>query len=562
VSDTRPTQGFHPRALLRAAEPFLGAPPQLEDLRELLLAEFPAITAAFYATIVSHAEAAHFIRDEAKLKRLHVSLQEWMEGFLGSPPEASERAEIAVRMANTHLRIGMPLELTMLGHKNLRQILVRTLMERWPAGDRNGLIDAIERLQRAFDYDSLLMMSCFHGEAIGRADAAATGLRRTKERLEQSLAGQEQLLRATSHELRTPLAGLVGMLRMLKRGVYKDPDERELALDDALGAAHHLQALTEDLLHLARLDLGSNRFKLEDFELREASAMVLRRLASRAEENEVQLVLEDGEPAQVFADKERHAQILTNLVQNAIRHAPEGVVRVRVECFADAGHVCTEVVDDGEGIDSEMIARLFQPFTQSSGGGSLGLGLTICRRLSLAMGGRIVAESEGLGRGSRFAFTLPAAGRHEGADFELSATSPQARILLVDDDAVWSHDLAQELTERLPVAVQAVTTAEAARKAVAETAFQLILVDVALPSRGENRAEDGISLLESLAREPNALLARKWLVSGHDPEFLQAELQRSWHDAFYNKSAVLADRFAFLETVRGALQLRSSEQQP
>ncbi len=552
MSEARKSIRSSPQEFLRAAATFLGAPPALDDLRYLLLDRGEEITAAFYERITASVDAAPFIEDELKLKRLHHSLLEWLQSFLSSPPEAHERAELALRMTVTHLRIGMPLELTMLGHKTLRGIMTRELMERWPGGDRLGLIDASERLQRAFDYDLLLMVSCYHGEGLGRAAAASQGLKRANERLEQSMQAQEGLLRTTSHELRTPLAGLVGMLRMLKRGVYEEGPERAEALDDALGAAHHLQALTDDLLHLARLDLGSDRFWLEDFELRAASEAVLRRLSPRAEEGQVQIRIEGAEAA-VHADPERHAQILTNLLQNAIRHSPGGHIRVCLQELEQSGHVLTEVIDDGAGIDLELLPRLFQPFTQSSGGGSLGLGLTICRRLVLAMGGRIVAESEGPGKGARFAFTLPAGGRHSGAHFVKGPDDARARMLLVDDDAVWSHDLASFLTEELPLQITSVSTAEAALQAVGKTHFDLIVLDVALPSTGEGRDRDGLSLLEELARHPDSLLAKKWLVSGHDASFLRAELEHSWHDSFLTKADLLADRAAFIARVRAAL---------
>jgi signal transduction histidine kinase/CheY-like chemotaxis protein len=537
---------------LRAAATFLGPPPALDDLRYLLLDRGEEITAAFYERITASVDTASFIEDAAKLERLHHSLLEWLRAFLSSPPEANERAELALRMTVAHLRIGMPLELTMLGHNALRGIMTRELMERWPVGDRLGLIDASERLQRAFDYDLLLLVSCYHAEALGRAAAASQGLKRANERLEQSMQAQEGLLRTTSHELRTPLAGLVGMLRMLKRGVYDEGPERTEALDDALGAANHLQALTDDLLHLARLDLGSDRFCLEDFDLRAASEVVLRRLNPRAEEGQVQFSLE-GEEASVHADRERHAQILTNLLQNAIRHSPGGHIRVGIQELEESGHVLTEVVDDGCGIDPKLLPSLFQPFTQSSGGGSLGLGLTICRRLVLAMGGRIVAESEGSGKGARFAFTLPTGGRHAGAHFVEGPDDASARMLLVDDDAVWSHDLADFLTSELPLQVTAVSTADAALQAVTQTRFDLILLDVALPSTGEGRDRDGLSLLEELARHPDTLLARKWLVSGHDASFLRTELEHAWHDRFLTKADLLADRPAFVAQVRAAL---------
>ena len=132
-------------------------------------------------------------------------------------------------------------------------------------------------------------------------------------------------------------------------------------------------------------------------------------------------------------------------------------------------------------------------------------------------------------------------------------TDQPVRVLLVDDDAVWSHDLASFLTSELPLQITAVSSADAALEAVTQARFDLILLDVALPSTGQGRDRDGLSLLEELARHPDALLARKWLVSGHDASFLSTELEHAWHDRFLTKAALLADRSAFLEEVRAAL---------
>jgi signal transduction histidine kinase len=544
---------FHARDLLRAAEPFLGSPPDLNELRDILVPRAPEIVEQFYATIVSSPDAVVFIQTPQQLANLHRSLEAWVQTFFSAPALVQKRAELALRMTRTHLEIGMPLELTMLGHLRLRRLMLRELFDFWPSGDRLGLGGAAEKLNHAFDYDLLLLTTCYHGMAVAGLEANSSHLNSLNDRLAQSLKAQESLLRTTSHELRTPLAGLVGMLKLLRRGTYQnDPQSQLTALDDSLAAANHLLALTDDLLHLARLDLGRDRFDLQEFDARAATREVLRRFEPRAIEMGVNLHLEDGPPLLVQADRDRHAQVLSNLIQNAIRHAPHGRIEISLVSTAQAGHVLTRIHDNGEGIDPDLLPRLFQPMTSTERGGSLGLGLTICRRLVVAMGGRIRAHSNGPGQGASFDFTLPAG----DAPALISSNGPdgaECTILLVDPDARWSNEFSRWLANALHAQVHCVPSSLAALEWLQSHSPHLILAEVALPATHEDEIGDGLALLEELSHHPAAMLLPKWLLSGHDLDFMQDDLPRGSHDQFWGKDQILGDRQAFLEAVRECL---------
>jgi signal transduction histidine kinase len=549
---------FKPRELLVAAQPFLGPPPDLGDLRYLMVDRGPEITESFYAIVLSSPEASKFILGPEELQRLLASLERWLQAFFASAPSRKERAEFAVKMTAAHLEIGMPLELFILGHKSLRRILVRELMERWPAGDRLGLIDANERLNQAFDYDLLLMVTCYHGSALASSQSSARQLEITNAQLQQSLAAEESLLRTTSHELRTPLAGLVGLLNLVRRGAYETKEQEQSALDDVLGAANHLLALTDDLLNLARLDLGRGRFDFQNFNGKEAAEEVVRRFEPRAEELGLSLKVSAMGGVGMRADRDRFEQVLSNLLQNALRHTSEGEIEVRLEALEPTGLVQTSVRDSGEGIPPELMPHLFKPLTQeqdaqSRRAGSLGLGLTICRRLVLAMGGRIWVDSNGPGTGATFAFTLPEAGASLELPKHLGNEDAERHFLVVDDDASWATDFSSWLAEECDARVTAVSSVAHALEQAQFHSFALIMVDAGLPSPNEGRLVDGIDLLKELVHLPDAMFTPKWLVSGHQREVLEQELAGEWHDAFWNKGDILADRQKFLDQVRELL---------
>ena len=540
-----------PRQLRQQARAYLGEPPELGDLAELLEGAIPVVVEGFYAKLREEPKAWSFIDGEERFQRLHRSLGVWLRGFLHNPPETSERAELAIRMAEAHLVIGMPLELTLLGHQLLQRLVLGELGERWPDGDRAGLIDAIERLQRAFSWDALLLVATYHSVSLARERASGERLTELNQQLQESLRGQESLVRTTSHELRTPLTGLLGLLNLMKRGVYEDEDERLRAEEDVYGAARHLLALVDDLLHLSRLDLGKAGFQPRELVLGPACEEVLRRFRHRFEEVGVELRLEGDGELSAYTDPQRHAQVLSNLLQNALNHTFQGEVVVAMSEIAGGGHVLTQVRDSGTGIEPSQVGRLFDPFAQGAdaGGNGLGLGLAICRRLVLRMGGRIRATSEGIGHGATFEFTLPAAGRRQAVPELHGDPESSLRVLLVDDDAVWRNDMAEWLARELPVQVTAIGDTDDALQRAAAVPYKLLILDVAFPTEEGERGFDGMELLQTLALSPATMLTPKWLVSGHGRDFLGAELRHFWHDCYWQKGEVLAERAAFLRAV-------------
>jgi signal transduction histidine kinase len=222
------------------------------------------------------------------------------------------------------------------------------------------------------------------------------------------LAESEQLSRnflmSVSHELRTPLTAIRGHVAALREEVLEDEAARQRSLAVISEEALRLERLVGDVLDLAKLD--ARRFALlrEEVDMRALCERAYATFAEEARARGIDYELELGEGAVLITDGDRVLQIVTNLIANALHWTPEGG-RVDLGLAAQNGEVAVAVADTGPGIAPQEKERIFRPFWSGDGGGT-GLGLTIARELALALGGRLVLESEP-GRGSRFVLVLP-----------------------------------------------------------------------------------------------------------------------------------------------------------
>jgi len=234
--------------------------------------------------------------------------------------------------------------------------------------------------------------------------------------IRESLASQRSALRRqrefaadASHELRTPLTVIRSSVEHLRRdrGNGATPAVAE-ALDDIDAEVGHLTALVEDLLLLARSDSGTITLTRLPVDLGDVAAESTGALATLAGERGVHLAL-DPEPAIVDGDRSRLRQLIVILVDNAIRHTPRGGA-VHVVVRGDRQEAMLEVEDDGPGIRSEDMPRVFERFWRAPGAaaGGTGLGLAIAKSIVDLHDGRIEVSGQP-GAGARFTVRLPAA---------------------------------------------------------------------------------------------------------------------------------------------------------
>ena len=304
-----------------------------------------------------------------------------------------------------------------------------------------------------------------------------------------------EFLGMVSHELRTPLAAIKGSVAAVRGAAPALPQaetDQYLRIIDA--QADHMQRLIGNLLDAGRIEAGMLSVEPEPSELVALVDRARNTFLSGGGRHTVQIDLPPELPP-VMADRQRVVQVLNNLLSNAARHSPESAP-IRVEAVRDGTHVAVSVSDRGRGVPPEMLDRLFRKHVALTGGHSeggtaaIGLGLAICKGLVEAHGGRIRAESDGLGRGARFTFTLPVAeGGNVGAKARPAASRPAGeapsgpRILVVDDDPHTLRHLRDALT-KAGYAVSVTANPGDTADLVRTLKPQLLVLDLMLPGIG------------------------------------------------------------------------------
>jgi two-component system, OmpR family, phosphate regulon sensor histidine kinase PhoR len=252
-------------------------------------------------------------------------------------------------------------------------------------------------------------------ESQVRLSAAETRAAAEQARADSADRSRRELVVNASHELRTPVASLRGHLDSLNNPDRKprlDPEAREYVAIMA-GEVRRLSALVDDVLSLARADAGELKLELRPMRAEAVARQVCETLAPLARrERSLQLVetSEEGLPL-VIGDPDRLAQVLTNLVRNAINYTPDGGI-ISVTSARAGGDVALTVADTGIGMPPEDLERVFERFyrtdeSRSRESGGSGLGLAIVRDLLSAMGASISVESTP-GAGSSFRILLHA----------------------------------------------------------------------------------------------------------------------------------------------------------
>jgi signal transduction histidine kinase/CheY-like chemotaxis protein len=282
------------------------------------------------------------------------------------------------------------------------------------------------------------------GIALKQADSAVRErqslVQREKDAVEAADRWYDEFIATLSHELRNPLAALTSAAGILRRNDLDSDvgrDAREV-IDRQIA---HMSRMIEDLLDLSRVVVGKINLKLERFDLAELVSAVVTawqnagRLSRRA-------VSIDIQAAWVVADRTRLEQVVTNLLDNAVKFTPAGK-RIRV-AVAPSGEWAELIVhDDGRGIAPELLGRVFEPFVQddqwrSGNARGLGLGLALVKRLVELQGGSVSVASAGVGRGACFSVRLPrteARSEERAALPSLTSEAPnKKRVLVIDDN--------------------------------------------------------------------------------------------------------------------------------
>jgi signal transduction histidine kinase len=228
-----------------------------------------------------------------------------------------------------------------------------------------------------------------------------------RRRLERTDRSRREFIANASHELRTPLFALGGFLELLED--EEDPEARREFVATMQSQVSRLTRLATDLLDLSRLDAGGVDVARDDVDLAGVAAQAATDFAAAAEQRGSTVTVLSGTGAVAIADEARVAQVARALVDNALRHNPEGV-EVTLTVESDGATATLVVADDGPPIDPAAAERLFDRFYRGPGGGEgSGLGLAIAHELAVRMGGSLVLDQRDGGPGKAFRLSLPGA---------------------------------------------------------------------------------------------------------------------------------------------------------
>ncbi len=284
-------------------------------------------------------------------------------------------------------------------------VLLAWLVSRWVTAPLRRLAGAAQSVA-AGHYEQRVPL-----QGPAEVESLAADFNQMVQRVQATQQGQRDFVANVSHELRTPLTSIDGFAQAILDGTAADRDAQVHAAQVIHEESDRLAQLVDDLLDLARLDAGQMTFQRSPVDLNAVVARVADRLSLRAQARGVRLENEVTGLPMAAGDGDRLAQVFTNLIDNALKHSPEGgFVRLRGE--ASAGNVQVHVEDSGPGIPAEDLQRIFERFYQvdkarrGGAGRGTGLGLAISREIVQAHGGRLTAISAPA-QGSRFTVELP-----------------------------------------------------------------------------------------------------------------------------------------------------------
>jgi CheY-like chemotaxis protein len=318
-------------------------------------------------------------------------------------------------------------------------------------------------------------------------------LHRAKRAAEAASEAKDQFLANVSHELRTPLSAIVLWASLIEDQKVHDPEQLNEAIRAIRKSAEEQRELIEDLVDNARIVAGKLRLEPKLIDLTAVVREGVETGRSLAAEKKVTLEQTcDPDIDSVMADGSRIKQVVSNLINNAIKFTPSGG-RVHLKLRRLQDEVQIIVSDTGVGLSREFVANAFDRFTQMEQASTrtqkgLGLGLAISRQIVELHGGNISVDSPGAGRGCTFTVRLPMPALHAedvprvaGSQPQLAGLLKDRRILLIEDVAATRRALTAVL-EEAGAQVDAVDSAPAASEKYERQRPDVIVSDLGLPT--------------------------------------------------------------------------------
>ena len=318
-------------------------------------------------------------------------------------------------------------------------------------------------------------------------------LRSAKEAAEAANQAQGLFLASMSHEIRTPLNAVLGIVKLMRRGV--DEHERQRLLDTAEKSGSLLLNVVNDVLDYSKIEAGAMFLTEDAFSLPELVTETVGLYQPIAAEKGLQVVAE-CDPAcagYVLGDRSKIAQILNNLVSNAVKFTDTGSVTVNLQQIGKASNgkeYRLSVTDTGIGVEADQLETIFDVFAQVEYSDTRkhygsGLGLAISRQLAALMNGKLIATST-MGKGSTFSLTLTLADSEKhstaGAEDERPASGAETLPILLVEDSPANQLIVRIALERVGYRVVVASDGvEACERLREPGAYGLVLTDIQMP---------------------------------------------------------------------------------